>query len=398
MIKNFNNQNWTKTLSMARICFFSMLVILAFSCKKDSIVDKTGSASTIQFVYTSDAHFGITRATFQGATNVNATVVNAKMVEKINSLSTLTLPSDNGVNAGKVIGGVDYLINTGDFSNREESGIQSSTLSFAEFKNTYIGGLTLQNSSNQKTPVLLIAGNHDVTNAIGYYKTLLPLSDNGAMVGSYNYMFPSTPTTTTTFTYAANKIHYSKDISGVHFVFLNMWPDSAERVWIAKDLSVVSATTPVVLFAHDQPSVETKHLTNPNGSHTINSTDKFENLVSEVFKDGTKITDPSNIEQRSFVAFLKAHTNIKAYFHGNDNENKYYDYKGPDNDITLKTFQVDSPMKGNISGSDETKLSFQFIAVDTKAKTMTVRECLWNTVPSTSTTPIVWGSSITISL
>jgi len=398
MVKNFTNQNFSKTLSMARICFFSMLVILAFSCKKDSIVDKTGSASTIQFVYTSDAHFGITRATFQGATNVNATVVNAKMVEKINSLSTLTLPTDNGVNAGKVVGGVDYLINTGDFSNREESGIQSSTLSFAEFKNTYIGGLTLQNSSNQKTPVLLIAGNHDVTNAIGYYKTLLPLSDNGAMVGSYNYMFPSTPTTTTTFTYAANKIHYSKDISGVHFVFLNMWPDSAERVWIAKDLSVVSATTPVVLFAHDQPSVETKHLTNPNGSHTINSTDKFENLVSEVFKDGTKITDPSNIEQRSFVAFLKAHTNIKAYFHGNDNENKYYDYKGPDNDITLKTFQVDSPMKGNISGSDETKLSFQFIAVDTKAKTMTVRECLWNTVPSTSTTPIVWGSSITISL
>jgi len=398
MVKNFTNQNFSKTLSMARICFFSMLVILAFSCKKDSIVDKTGSASTIQFVYTSDAHFGITRATFQGATNVNATVVNAKMVEKINSLSTLTLPTDNGVNAGKVVGGVDYLINTGDFSNREESGIQSSTLSFAEFKNTYIGGLTLQNSSNQKTPVLLIAGNHDVTNAIGYYKTLLPLSDNGAMVGSYNYMFPSTPTTTTTFTYAANKIHYSKDISGVHFVFLNMWPDSAERVWIAKDLSVVSATTPVVLFAHDQPSVETKHLTNPNGSHTINSTDKFENLVSEVFKDGTKITDPSNIEQRSFVAFLKSHTNIKAYFHGNDNENKYYDYKGPDNDITLKTFQVDSPMKGNISGSDETKLSFQFIAVDTKAKTMTVRECLWNTVPSTSTTPIVWGSSITISL
>jgi len=398
MVKNFTNQNFSKTLSMARICFFSMLVILAFSCKKDSIVDKTGSASTIQFVYTSDAHFGITRATFQGATNVNATVVNAKMVEKINSLSTLTLPTDNGVNAGKVVGGVDYLINTGDFSNREESGIQSSTLSFAEFKNTYIGGLTLQNGANQKTPVLLIAGNHDVTNAIGYYKTLLPLSDNGAMVGSYNYMFPSTPTTTTTFTYAANKIHYSKDISGVHFVFLNMWPDSAERVWIAKDLSVVSATTPVVLFAHDQPSVETKHLTNPNGSHTINSTDKFENLVSEVFKDGTKITDPSNIEQRSFVAFLKAHTNIKAYFHGNDNENKYYDYKGPDNDITLKTFQVDSPMKGNISGSDETKLSFQFIAVDTKAKTMTVRECLWNTVPSTSTTPIVWGSSITISL
>lgn len=111
-------------------------------------------------------------------------------------------------------------------------------------------------------------------------------------------MFPTTQTTTATFTYADNKIHYSKDISGVHFVFLNMWPDSTERIWIAKDLSSVSSSTPVVLFAHDQPSVETKHLTNPNGTHNINSTDKFENLVPEVFKDGTKITDPSNTTQR----------------------------------------------------------------------------------------------------
>jgi hypothetical protein len=124
------------------------------------------------------------------------------------------------------------------------------------------------------------------------------VTDNGAMVGSYNYMFPTTQTTTATFTYADNKIHYSKDISGVHFVFLNMWPDSTERIWIAKDLSSVSSSTPVVLFAHDQPSVETKHLTNPNGTHNINSTDKFENLVPEVFKDGTKITDPSNTTQR----------------------------------------------------------------------------------------------------
>jgi hypothetical protein len=82
MVKNFTNQNFSKTLRMARICFFSMLVVLAFGCKKDSTVDKTLAASTFQFVYISDAHFGITRATFQGASNVNATVVNAKMVEK----------------------------------------------------------------------------------------------------------------------------------------------------------------------------------------------------------------------------------------------------------------------------------------------------------------------------
>jgi hypothetical protein len=400
MLKKFTNQIWRKTIPVAGIAIFSLLILLAISCKKDSTVD-TPISSVIQFVYSSDAHFGITRSNFQGATNVNSAVVNAKMVEKINSLPTLTIPSDNGVNSGKVVGGIDYFINTGDFANREESSssIQSASISWGQFTSTYISGLTLKNSSNVKTPVLLIAGNHDVSNAVGYYKAMLPLIDNGSMVGTYNYMFPSTPKTTATYNYATDKIHYSKDISGVHLVFVNMWPDETERTWITTDLNSVSTSTPVILFAHDQPNVETKHFTNPNGTGTINSTDKFENLIPEVFKDGAKtINDPSTLEQRSFVAFLKAHTNIKAYFHGNDNENKYYDYKGPDSDVTLKTFQVDSPMKGNISGSDESKLSFQLISIDTKAKTMTVRECLWNSVPTNPSAPIAWGTTTTISL
>ena len=400
MIRKFTNQIGRERYSALRIGFFSLLVLLAFSCKKDSTVDNPLS-SVIQFVYSSDAHFGVTRATFQGGININSSVVNAKMVEKINSLPSLIIPADNGVNAGKLVGGIDYFINTGDFSNREESSssIQSASISWGQFTTTYLNGLTLKNSNNVKTPVLLATGNHDVSNAIGYYKTMLPLTDNGSLVGSYNYMFPSSQKTTTTYDYATNKIHYSKDISGVHLLFVNMWPDETERTWMATDLSGVSTSTPVILFAHDQPNVETKHFTNPNGTGTINSTDKFENLIPEVFKDGTKtINDPSTMEQRSFVAFLKAHTNIKAYFHGNDNENKYYDYKGPDSDVTLKTFQVDSPMKGNISGTDETKLSFQLISIDTKAKTMTVRECLWNSVPSNPLTPIVWGATTTISM
>jgi len=400
MLKKFTNQIRKQTISVTGICIFSLLLLLAISCKKDSTVE-TPTSSVIQFVYSSDAHFGITRATFQGATNVNSSTVNAKLVEKINSLPALTIPADNGVNAGKVVSGIDYFINTGDFSNREESSssIQSATISWGQFSSTYINGLTLKNSSNVKTPVLLIAGNHDITNAVGYYKAMLPLTDNGALVGAYNYMFSSTPTTTATYNSATNKIHYSKDISGVHLVFVNMWPDETERAWITANLNSVSTSTPVILFAHDQPNVETKHFTNPNGNGTINSTDKFENLIPEVFKDGAKtINDPSTLEQRSFVAFLKAHTNIKAYFHGNDNENKYYDYKGPDGDVTLKTFQVDSPMKGNISGTDETKLSFQLVSIDTKAKTMTVRECLWNSIPTNPSAPIVWGATTTVSL
>ena len=400
MLKKITHQIVKNRLSIPGISIFALLLLLAFSCKKDSAVE-TPTSPVIQFVYSSDAHFGITRATFQGGTNVNASVVNAKLVEKINSLQALTIPADNGVNAGKVVGGIDYFINTGDFANREESAssVQSASISWGQFSSTYINGLTLKTNSNAKTPVLLAAGNHDVSNAIGYYKTMLPLTDNGSLVGAYNYMFPSTPKTTATYDYVTNKIHYSKDISGVHLLFVNMWPDETERTWMATDLNGVSTSTPVILFVHDQPNVETKHFTNPNGAGTINSTDKFENLLPEVFKDGAKtISDPSTLEQRSFVTFLKAHTNIKAYFHGNDNENKYYDYKGPDNDVTLKTFQVDSPMKGNISGTDETKLSFQLISIDTKAKTMTVRECLWNSVPATPSTPIVWGASTTITL
>jgi hypothetical protein len=60
-------------------------------------------------------------------------------------------------------------------------------------------------------------------------------------------------------------------------------------------------------------------------------------------------------------------------------------------------------MKGLVSGSDapdgigdETKLSFQVIAIDGARKTMTVRECMWNTTGATS--PLVWGVSSTISL
>lgn len=393
MNKDFKYQvQWTK-LNLVKICALSCSLILMVSWSKDVKQNQ----KLVQFVFTSDSHFGIKRITFQGDSNVFANEVNAAMVSKMNSLQYATLPNDGGVNAGKIIGGIDYLINTGDIANREEKGIQNSTTSWSQFTTVYLKGTKLKNSLNEKTEILLLAGNHDISNTIGYYKEMKPLTDNSSLVGIYNYMFPSTPKTADTYQYSTDKVHYSRDIAGIHFIFVNMWPDSCERIWIEKDLKIVSKTVPVLLFTHDQPNVESKHFTNPNGSHTINATDKFENLIPEVFKDGVKISDPSVIEQRSFVAFLKVHQNIKAYFNGNDHENIFYDYKGPDNDITLKTFQVDSPMKGNLSGLDESKLSFQFVTIDTQTKTMTVRECLWNAAPSTPSTSIVWGASMTIS-
>ena len=88
----------------------------------------------IQFVYTSDAHYGINRARFQRAANVNATVVHAAMISKMNTLPTLILPTDGGVNQGLKISTVDYVMMTGDIANRQETPIQSASASWSKYK------------------------------------------------------------------------------------------------------------------------------------------------------------------------------------------------------------------------------------------------------------------------
>jgi hypothetical protein len=199
--------------------------------------------------------------------------------------------------------------------------------------------------------------------------------------------------TTAGASYASNRVYFSKDLGGVHLVFLGMWPDSAARTWMESDLRKVSSSTPVVIFTHDQPDIETKHLMNPNGSHTINSTDKFENLVygeTSGYASVTAISGASTVEQAALAAWIKNHKNVVAYFHGNSNWNQYYTFAGPNNDISLNIFRVDSPMKGSYSATDPTLLSYQVISIDPAATNMTVREYLWNTKS--------WGSSITVPL
>jgi hypothetical protein len=256
--------------------------------------------------------------------------------------------------------------------------------------------------------------NHDVSNAIGYYKAPLNADagiDATSYVGIYNLMNPTAPISNTSFTsaataaasYAGKRVVTSRDVNGVHLLFVGMWPDSIARPLIDANLATVSATTPVILFTHDQPDAESKHFTNPIAPFTINSTNKFENLLSDTFADATTISDangtaiPSIKEQQKFVTWLKTHKNIVAYFHGNDNRNQFYTYAGPDNDISLNVFRVDSPMKGSVTGNDAadgkgdpSKLSFQVISIDSGAKNMTVREYLWNTK--------TWGASTTVSL
>ena len=356
----------------------------------------------LQMIFTSDAHYGIKRKNFRGDTAVTGHIVNAAMIKEMNMLPKLRLPSDSGINASKIVGPIDYVIEGGDIANRMEIPIQSAASSWKQFDSDYLKGIKITNHSGTRTKIFLIPGNHDITDAIGFYRNMNPEVDATAMVKIYNHMLqPGVPLSVKNYKYSRDKINYSRNIGGIHFMFITLWPDSSERIWMEKDLRRVSLKVPVILFTHDQPESEAKHFTNPNKLQGINANDKFENLLTEVYKDSTRAAaDGGNttIEQRGWVRFLKKHPNIKSYFHGNDNYNEFYVYKGPDDDIALNTFRVDSPMKGKYSSTDETKLSFQLITIDTKSGMMTVRECLWNTDPANRHNLMKWGESKTISL
>ncbi len=360
------------------------------------------SRTDIEMVFTSDAHYAITRKKFRGDTNVDGHIVNAAMIGQINTVPGLTLPVDEGVAGGQKVDAVDYLIQTGDIANRMEIPYQSAAASWAQFTTDYMQNVTLTARDGRAAKLLLAPGNHDITNALGFYRPMLPKTDPTAMVQIYNLMLhPSTPKTNADYNYETDKINYSLSIHGIHFMFITLWPDSVERIWMQKDLDTVGAKTPVIVLCHDQPTCEAKHFTNPVAPHDINAKSKFENLVSEYYKEGTTAPGDdgaTDIEQRGWVKFLKQHPNIKAYFHGNSNWNEFYVYKGPDNDVALNTFRVDSPMKGKYSAKDETKLSFQLISLDPVKQLLTVRECLWDTDPANPSTKIVFGAVKTVSL
>ncbi|HEX3385598.1 MAG TPA: metallophosphoesterase, partial [Mucilaginibacter sp.] len=318
------------------------------------------------------------------------------------TLPGITLPADDGIGASQKVGSVDYLIEGGDIANRMEPPVQTAAASWAQFEQEYMHQLNLKGHDGRPLKLLMVPGNHDISNAIGYPRTMKPATDPSSMVSIYNRMLkPAKPLSNANYDYHKDKINYSRNIKGVHFMFITLWADSAERIWMQKDLDAVSPKTPVIIITHDQPECESKHFTNPLPPHSMTPENKFENLTEEHYKEDTVAAandGATAIEQRGFVKFLKAHPNIKAYFHGNSNWNQFYVYHGPDNDVNLNTFRVDSPMKGDQSRKDETLLSFQLISLDPKTQTLTVRECLWNTRPSEPDQKIVFGKSSTVSL
>jgi hypothetical protein len=371
-----------------------VLGILLISCQSIAAQD-----SILQIIFTSDLHYGLYKNNFKNNLNVSAEAVNKTMALQMNKLAGTVLPNDHGVQANKPLNAFNALIITGDIANRQEDRIQTATDSWKQFNQSFVQQLNLFNNNKEKTPLYITPGNHDISNAIGHFKPMFPRKDNTIMVELYNSMLlPSTKKTSETYNYATDKIHYSSTINGIHFVFINLWPDAVERAWMEQDLAATDPSLPVLIFTHATPDVESKFFINPNGDHSINAVDQFENLLSDTFKDGSNNNSKSLIEQSEFEAFIKKHPSIKAYFHGHSNYAQFYNWEGPNKSIQLPCFRSDSPMKGKFSADDETKLSFQLISINTHSKQLTVRECLWNTEPSLTNAPIVWGQTKTISL
>jgi hypothetical protein len=356
---------------------YSVKSLLIFLLLTSEIANGQIKDSLINFIFTSDVHFGLTKEHFRNRENVPAMEVNMAMIESMNNISKNKLS----------IEGIDALVITGDIANRMEKGIQSASISWDQFKTTFIGNNHLKKGNGSKSDLIVVPGNHDMSNAIGFHRPMEPKKDPGSMIGIYNLMFPEKRITT--FDSNLNRIHFSRDIKGVHFIFLSLYPDSAERVWMEKDLKNIAKTTPVFLFAHSIPDVEPRFFQNPNGIHDINEEDKFENLVPENYKDGKDVKGETVIEQNGFTDFIIQHRNIKAYFHGHENWTEYYQYKGPSNNVNLTCIRTDSPMKGKFSAKDETKLAYELVTFNTHSGVLTIKEVLWNA--NLNSTEVNWG-------
>ena len=361
----------------------------------------------VNFIYTSDNHYGITRAFFQGGTNVTGQMVNEAMVAKMNTLPGLTFPNDGGVGAGQPVGHIDFLMDTGDIANRTES--QSavaainnlnylgnltnypgnsaytppvSAVTWSQYQHDYLGDantgnragglLTLTNSQGSGIPVFLSPGNHDVSDAIGMSGKVTGASvDASSYVQIYNRMAPysgKAPIATNVFSSPGNytnlnlQVNYSFDIGGVHVLTVNMFPDKNVQQWMTADLTNVPASTPVLLFCHvplNMAAGETKVFGNPASASSTAGADIPFALTGT---DSTNSYVDMNAAKQSVADWLMTHPNVKALFSGHDNFNGTTNWNGQDangnliagRDATwpgVTLFRVDSPMKGDYSGA-----------------------------------------------
>lgn len=340
---------------------------------------KAQDREILRFIYCSDVHYGLERE-FRGAVTP-ADSVSRAMLASFRMLENETLPEDGGVAEGEIFGKPDFIACTGDIANRMENGVQTATESWEQFCRDW--------EMTEGIPLYLVPGNHDISNAIGYPQPLSPERDDASAAGIYRMM--SHTSDDGTFDHTVDKTHFSFVMDSIRFVFMGMWPDSHMRAWYENE-SWAGDGLPVMIFTHDPPDADTKHFTNPNGKHDINPADKFQNLLSDTCCV-RNVSQKAENNWRELEKFLRSHPEIKAYFHGDRNYNEFYTWHGVDGTISLPVFRVDSPMKGFVSSSDETLVSFIAVTIDHEARTMTARECLWNADMKPG---LDWGESRTI--
>ena len=415
-----------------------------------TITRDTYRSDIVNFIYTSDNHYGIVRPIFRGSFNVPGQTVNEAMIDKMNSLPGQTFPNDGGVGAGQSVGHIDFLVDTGDFANRSESqsaipantnlsylggtvnypGYSSytcppSAVTWAQYQHDFLGDtntgnrangrLMLQDSMGLGIPVYLSPGNHDISDAIGMVGKISASNvDATSFCQIYNRMTPysgKAPITTNVFANPGDytnvnlQVNYSFDVGGTHVQVVNMFPDRNVLKWMTADLAGVSATTPVFLFCHapvNMAAGETKVFGTPTATSSSAAADIPFPLNG--VDSATSYKDMNSAKQ-CVADWLMAHPNVKALFSGHDNFNGATIWNGQDANGSLidvrdstwagvTLFRVDSPMKGDISGTSatgalagigsETNLSFQVYSLDPATHRLTEREYLWNNTADTN--------------
>ncbi len=134
-------------------------------------------AQQIRFVFMSDPHYGL-ECEFRG---------HEASAEEVNRIMAGT------------VGSLDFIVCGGDIANRMEDGVQPAAVSWQQFAATWL--------VPDMPPVRLLAGNHDLSNAIGYVRPLSPERDATCAAEIYNRtMQPDTLRTGATFDYATDKV------------------------------------------------------------------------------------------------------------------------------------------------------------------------------------------------
>ncbi len=86
--------------------FLFLLTLKAFNIN----AQQNDHKNVLQFIFTSDAHYGIKRKMFRNDSAVDSHIVNVAMIQEMNKLPKTMFPPDEGVNAGDFAGSIDYII------------------------------------------------------------------------------------------------------------------------------------------------------------------------------------------------------------------------------------------------------------------------------------------------